>query len=76
MPRSLPTALALVVLLAAAPLNAQDVFPNRPITIVNPFPPGGQVDIAGRPLAAAMERILEQPVVLVNKPGAAGSSPE
>ena len=71
--RSLPAALAVLVLLSAAPANAQDTFPNRPITIVNPFPPGGQVDIAGRPLAAAMERILKQPVVLVNKPGAAGA---
>ena len=71
--RSLPTALVLVLLLAVVPAPAQETFPNRPITIVNPFPPGGQVDIAGRPLAAAMERILKQPVVLVNKPGAAGA---
>ena len=70
--RSLP-ALILLVLLVAAPAPAQETFPNRPVTIVNPFPPGGQVDIAGRPLAAAMERILKQPVVLVNKPGAAGA---
>ena len=70
--RSLP-ALILLVLLATAPAPAQETFPNRPVTIVNPFPPGGQVDIAGRPLAAAMERILKQPVVLVNKQGAAGA---
>ena len=52
---------------------AQETFPNRPITIINPFPPGGQADLSGRPLAAAMEKVLKQPVVLTNKPGAAGA---
>ena len=62
-----------VVLLAAGAASAQDVFPSRPITMINPFPPGGQADLTGRPLVAAMERILKQPVVLVNKQGAAGA---
>jgi tripartite-type tricarboxylate transporter receptor subunit TctC len=67
-------ALVLIVLLvASAPVTADEPFPTRPITIVNPFPPGGQVDLTGRPLAAAMERILKQPVLLVNKSGAAGA---
>lgn len=64
--------IALVVALAA-PVTADETFPSRPITIVNPFPPGGQVDLTSRPLAAAMERILKQPVLLVNKAGAAGA---
>jgi tripartite-type tricarboxylate transporter receptor subunit TctC len=55
------------------PVAADEPFPSRPITIVNPFPPGGQVDLTSRPLAAAMERILKQPVLLVNKAGAAGA---
>ena len=54
-------------------VGADEPFPTRPITIVNPFPPGGQVDLTSRPLAAAMERILKQPVLLVNKGGAAGA---
>jgi tripartite-type tricarboxylate transporter receptor subunit TctC len=66
--------IALVIaLVAAAPATADEAFPSRPITIVNPFPPGGQVDLTSRPLAAAMERILKQPVLLVNKAGAAGA---
>ena len=62
-----------LTLIATAPAAAQEPFPTRPITIVNPFPPGGQADLTGRPLAAAMEKVLKQPVVLTNKPGAAGA---
>ena len=65
--------LALLAVLSASSALAQESFPSRPITIVNPFPPGGQADLSGRPLAAALEKILKQPVVLTNKPGAAGA---
>ena len=40
--------------------------------MVNPFPPGGAADVVGRPLAAALEPILKQPVVIETKAGAAG----
>jgi tripartite-type tricarboxylate transporter receptor subunit TctC len=41
--------IALVIaLVAAAPATADEAFPSRPITIVNPFPPGGQVDLTSR----------------------------
>jgi tripartite-type tricarboxylate transporter receptor subunit TctC len=71
--RSLATALAMSVALLATGAAADDAFPSRPITIVNPFPPGGQADLTGRPLAAALEKVLKQPVVITNKPGAAGA---
>lgn len=64
---------------ALAPLGATAAqaqgtdFPSRPITMVVPFPPGGQADLAARPTAAAMERILRQPVVVQNRGGAAGA---
>ena len=64
---------AIVALLAAGTAAAQDTFPSRPITIVNPDPPGGQADLSGRPFVAALEKILKQPVVLANKSGAAGA---
>ena len=64
---------AIVALLAAGTAAAQDTFPSRPITIVNPYPPGGQADLSGRPFVAALEKILKQPVVLANKSGAAGA---
>ena len=47
-------------------------FPSRAITIINAFPPGGVNDIVTRPLAAALEPILKQPVVVETKAGAAG----
>ena len=52
---------------------AQEKYPNRPITIVAPFPPGGVADLTARPVASAMEKVLKNPVVVVNKTGAAGA---
>jgi len=64
--------LALALLLVALPVAAQEPYPTRPITIVVPFPPGGIADLTARPLAAAMERLVKQPVVVTNKAGAGG----
>ena len=52
---------------------AQEVYPSRAITIINPFPPGGTSEIVTRPLAAALEPIVKQPVVVETKAGAAGA---
>jgi tripartite-type tricarboxylate transporter receptor subunit TctC len=65
--------IAVALLVAALPAAADDPYPTRPITIVVPFPPGGIADVTARPLAAALERILKQPVVVTNKAGAAGA---
>src|SRR6185436_5299190 len=54
------------------PALAQD-YPVRPVTLINPFPPGGAVDVVGRPFAAALEPLLKQPVVVETKAGAAGA---
>jgi tripartite-type tricarboxylate transporter receptor subunit TctC len=62
-----------VVVAVASGAVAQEQYPTRPVTIVNPFPPGGIADLTARPLAAALERILKQPFVISNKPGAAGA---
>ncbi|WP_439576986.1 Bug family tripartite tricarboxylate transporter substrate binding protein [Elioraea sp.] len=48
-------------------------FPDRPLSMIVPFPPGGQADLAARPIAAAMERLLGRPVVVVNRGGAGGA---
>ena len=51
----------------------QEKYPDRPITIVAPFPPGGVADLTARPVAAALEKVMKNPVVVVNKTGAAGA---
>jgi tripartite-type tricarboxylate transporter receptor subunit TctC len=62
-----------LALAAAAPALAQDAFPSRPITMIVPFPPGGVADVTGRPTAVAMEKVLKQPVIVTNRPGAGGA---
>ncbi len=53
--------------------HAQE-FPTRPIQLIVPFPPGGVADLTGRPTAVALEKILRQPVLVVNRPGAGGAT--
>lgn len=55
----------------AAPAHAQG-FPTKPIRLVVGFPPGGGIDFTARLIAQGMSEGLGQPVVVENKPGAAG----
>jgi tripartite-type tricarboxylate transporter receptor subunit TctC len=66
---------AVLALMFALPhwAEAQEKYPSRAITLVAPFPPGGVADLTARPVAAAMEKVLKNPVVVVNKTGAAGA---
>ena len=52
---------------------AAESYPIRPIQVIVPFPPGGVADLVARPFAAALEKLLNQPVVIVNKTGAGGA---
>src|SRR5215208_268918 len=63
----------LAVVGVVGPALADDPYPTRPITLVAPFPPGGVADLTGRPLAASLEKVLKNPVGLVNRQGAAGA---
>ena len=63
----------MILLVLAVKVSAQEKYPDRPITIVAPFPPGGVADLTARPVAAALEKVLKNPVVVVNKTGAAGA---
>jgi tripartite-type tricarboxylate transporter receptor subunit TctC len=55
----------------AASASAQN-YPNRPVTLVVPFAPGGLSDVPGRVLAAELQQRIGQAVVVENKPGASG----
>jgi tripartite-type tricarboxylate transporter receptor subunit TctC len=52
---------------------AQDSYPARPVTIINPNAPGGIVDIVARTLATALQKSLKQSVIVVNRGGANGA---
>jgi tripartite-type tricarboxylate transporter receptor subunit TctC len=67
-------ALATVAILAAptgGPAQAQDKYPSRPVTLLMGYPPGGSTDTTARAIAPVLERIVGQPIVIQNKPGAA-----
>jgi tripartite-type tricarboxylate transporter receptor subunit TctC len=57
---------------SAVPTHAQD-FPNRPITLVIPFAPGGSTTIVGRGVADKMGELLGEKVIVDNRPGAGGT---
>jgi tripartite-type tricarboxylate transporter receptor subunit TctC len=53
--------------------RAQAAWPSQAIRLVVPFPPGGQGDLAARPVAQSLEKILGRPMVVDNRGGAGGS---
>jgi tripartite-type tricarboxylate transporter receptor subunit TctC len=59
----------LTTIAAAGPEN----YPNRPVTIIVPFTPGSSTDNVARLLAAALEPILKQPIIVDNRAGGTGS---
>ncbi|RZN17783.1 tripartite tricarboxylate transporter substrate binding protein [Bradyrhizobium sp. Leo121] len=63
---------ALAVGAAFWPAQAQD-YPNRPITLVIPFAPGGSTSIVGRGIAEKMSEFLGEKIVIDNRPGAGGT---
>lgn len=65
---------SLFICLAAPSIAlAQADYPNKPITLIIPFPPGGITDIAGREVAQNLTKYLKQPVVIENRAGAGGN---
>lgn len=70
------TTLACLVLAAGtllAPATHAADWPNKPIQLVIPYPPGGSADLLARPLAIQLQQQLGQSVVLEYKPGAGGT---
>ena len=66
-------ALAITSLSLSAPVFAQADFPNKPVTIVVPFPPAGSTDVMGRLLGQTMSKFLGQTVLIENVGGAGGT---
>jgi len=58
----------------SAQLAAAQAFPDRPITLVVPNPPGGLVDTSARLLSEPLARVIGQPIIVDNKPGASGNT--
>ena len=65
-------ALAACLVLALPGAATAQQWPSRPITLISPYPPGGTNDIVGRLFADKIAAKLGQPIVVENRPGAAG----
>jgi tripartite-type tricarboxylate transporter receptor subunit TctC len=70
--RSARIALLLAALVAAT-AHGQTPWPERPVTMIVPFPPGGVADTVARPVADALSRELKQTVIVENRAGAGGA---
>lgn len=73
--RQVVTAAAGTLALAALPASvlAQATYPNRPMRMVVPWPPGQATDLAGRVVAQELSKLFGQPIVIDNKAGAGGA---
>src|SRR2546423_4922606 len=74
---STPMKLLLVLLFlsldsVARPSFAQP-YPSRPVRMIISFPPGGALDVVGRPVAQKLSETFKQPVVVENRGGAGGT---
>jgi tripartite-type tricarboxylate transporter receptor subunit TctC len=65
--------LSAALLVMAAPFAVAQSYPSKPVRMVNPFPPGGPLDVLGRLLSERLTGALGKPVIVENKPGAAGN---
>ena len=65
--------LAVLLLWLAAFHTGAQTYPSRPVRLVNPFPAGGPLDVLGRLMSERLSAPLGKPVVVENKPGAAGN---
>ena len=73
--RGLVLAAVVALLAPSSAATAQDArFPSRAVTLVVPFPPGGSADALPRIVAEKLRERWGQPVIIENRPGAAGST--
>ena len=60
-------------LLCASVVCSAQTYPNRPVTFIVPWPPGGSTDLAMRSISVIAEKHLGQRVIIENKPGVTGT---
>lgn len=73
MRRTFLAAAAAALVLGATGARAADAWPSRPVRIIVPFPAGGAQDMVARIVAESLSQRLQQPVLVENRPGAAGN---
>jgi tripartite-type tricarboxylate transporter receptor subunit TctC len=73
MSRLLAALFATLGLLAVLPASAQGSYPNKPVRVIVPFPPGGATDIVARAVSERLQAALGQAFVVDNRPGASGN---
>jgi tripartite-type tricarboxylate transporter receptor subunit TctC len=66
-------AMLLMVVTISSPALSQEKFPSRPIKMIVPYSPGSGTDSSARNLQPEVEKVLGQPIIIINKPGAAGA---
>jgi tripartite-type tricarboxylate transporter receptor subunit TctC len=66
-------AIAFGVLIGSMTTAMAQAYPSRPITIIVPFPPGGNTDIMARALQVEISKSLRQTIIINNKSGASGT---
>lgn len=64
--------MAAAMMLSLGCATAQEVYPNKPIKLIVPFPPGGSTDIFARMLGDKLSQSWKQAIIVENKPGASG----
>src|SRR5690606_3163439 len=58
---------------AIVPFSQAAAYPTKPITIIVPYPPGGQGDVMARVVGERLSASLKQPVIVENRPGASAT---
>src|SRR5687768_14819105 len=71
--RKVPTVAALIVCALGAGMNAYAQYPDRPVRVIVPWPPGGSTDTLGRIVGQRLTQLLGQNVVIDNRGGGAGA---